>query len=76
MQASEYRKAIDRAAAMIVAATPKAETPAEAQMAELVGIGIVVLGELLMDIKRIADAAESPPIRGRVQPTKPNSPPK
>lgn len=61
MNANELREKINAATRMIADTIPKAETEADAQMATLMGIGIEILGEFLMDVKRIADAAERLP---------------
>lgn len=58
MDASEFREKIDKTSTMIVAAIPKADNPADALMAELLALGIELVGEFLIDVKRLADAAE------------------
>lgn len=57
MNQSELRAQLDEGFALIKAELP-ANKPAEAKVAAFVMLGLCLFGELLIDIKRIADAAE------------------
>jgi hypothetical protein len=57
MNQKELKGKLDKLAESIMAEVPKAK-PGEAKFAEALLVGIAVFGELLIDIKRIADAVE------------------
>ena len=60
MDQKELRAAIGNLTASISAEVPK--NLAEEKFAEALLVGLSVFGELLIDIKRIADAAERAPV--------------
>lgn len=58
MNQQELKKQIDAASATIADEMPKA-TPDDKKFAGFALMGIALVGELLLDIKRIADAVEA-----------------
>jgi hypothetical protein len=54
----QFKNQITAAKELITNQIPKAETPQDAQLAALLVFGLEIVGELFLDIKRIADAAE------------------
>jgi len=58
MDQRELKATIDKLATMIEADLPKATREEEIKFAAFALLGLSILGELLVDIKRIADAAD------------------
>lgn len=58
MNQQQFKNQITAAKELIANQIPKAETQADAQLASLMVLGLEIVGELFLDIKRIADAAE------------------
>lgn len=59
MNRNQHADRIAALAALLRVQIPKAKNPADAALAETFALGIEVVGEFLMDMKRIADAAEA-----------------
>lgn len=57
MNQQELKAQIDKVCETLTAELPKA-SPEDARFGALALIGVALLGEMLLDIKRIADAAE------------------
>lgn len=60
MDQSELRAKLDEVLALVAKEMPVAKTPEEVKFASFLLIGLSLGGELLLDIKRIADGAENP----------------
>lgn len=58
MDRNQHENRIVALAALLRAQIPKAENPADAALAETFALGIEIVGEFLMDLKRMADAAD------------------
>ena len=58
MDVNELRTTIARLKRRIEAETDKSQTKGEEVFGELLSDGLAVIGEALVDLKRIADAAE------------------
>lgn len=57
MNANEFRNKIDEMTSLIAATIPKAENEADKQMVVAMALGLQIVGEFLLDMKRLADAA-------------------
>lgn len=58
MDQRELKDMLAKLTEMVEASLPKATTDGEIKVAAFTLLGITIVGELLLDMKRIADAAE------------------